>query len=66
MDPVEEECQARRAKEWAQQDLPNITLASVLNRGITNFIQPYIHQFFDNSHGLNSAKKPLKRPFNWY
>jgi len=33
MDPVEEECQARRAEEQAQQDLPNITLAPVLNRG---------------------------------
>ena len=32
MDPVEEECQARRAKERAQRDLPNITLAPVLNR----------------------------------
>ena len=32
MDPVEEEHQARRAKEWAQRDLPNITLAPVLNR----------------------------------
>ena len=33
MDPVEEKCQARRAEEQAQQDLPNITLAPVLNRG---------------------------------
>ena len=33
MDPVEEECQARRAEERAQRDLPNITLAPVLNRG---------------------------------
>jgi len=32
MDLVEEEHQARRAKEWAQRDLPNITLAPVLNR----------------------------------
>ena len=32
MDPVEEERQARRAKERAQRDLPNITLAPVLNR----------------------------------
>ena len=32
MDPVEEECQARRAEEQAQRDLPNITLAPVLNR----------------------------------
>jgi len=33
MDPVEEERQARRAKERAQRDLPNITPAPVLNRG---------------------------------
>ena len=32
MDPVEEERQARRAEEQAQRDLPNITLAPVLNR----------------------------------
>jgi len=32
MDPVEEENQARRAKERVQQDLPNITSAPVLNR----------------------------------
>ena len=32
MDPVEEECQARRAEEQVQQDLPNITPAPVLNR----------------------------------
>ena len=33
MDPVEEKRQARRAKEHAQRDLPNITPAPVLNRG---------------------------------
>jgi len=33
MDPVEGEHQARRAEEQAQQDLPNITPAPVLNRG---------------------------------
>ena len=32
MDAVEEEHQARRAEKWVQQDLPNITLAPVLNR----------------------------------
>ena len=32
MDLVEEECQARRAKERVQQDFPNITPAPVLNR----------------------------------
>jgi len=33
---------------------------------VTNFIQPYLHQFFDNSHSLNCYGKPLKRPFNRY
>ena len=33
MNPVEEECQARRAEEQAQRHPPNITLAPVLNRG---------------------------------
>jgi len=32
MDPVKKERQARRAEEQAQRDLPNITLAPVLNR----------------------------------
>ena len=36
------------------------------NIGITNFIWPYLHQFFDYSHSLNDYKKPLKRPFNQY
>jgi len=33
---------------------------------VTNFIWPYLHQFFNNSHGLNGYWKPLKRPFDWY
>ena len=33
---------------------------------ITNFIQPYLHQFFNDSHSLNSTQKPLKRPFDLY
>jgi len=31
---------------------------------VTNFIQSYLHQFFDNSHGLNGYEKPSKRPFD--
>ena len=31
---------------------------------VTNFIWPYLHQFFDNSHSLNGYRKPSKRPFN--
>jgi len=33
---------------------------------VTNFIWPYLYQFFDDSHGLNSSRKPLKRPFDQY
>ena len=33
---------------------------------VTNFIWPYLHQFFDDSHGLNGYGKPLKRPFDQY
>jgi len=36
-----------------------------INR-VTNFIQLYLHQFFDDSHSLNGYGKPLKQPFNWY
>ena len=31
---------------------------------VTNFIWPYLHQFFNDSHSLNGYRKPLKRPFN--
>jgi len=31
---------------------------------VTNFIWPYLHQFFIDSHGLNGYGKPLKRPFD--
>ena len=32
---------------------------------IINFIQPYLYQFFNDSHSLNGTQKPLKRPFDW-
>ena len=31
---------------------------------VTNFIWPYLHQFFDNFHGLKESLKPLRRPFD--
>jgi len=33
---------------------------------VTNFIQPYLHQFFNDFHGLDTSLKPLKRPFDQY
>ena len=35
-------------------------------RDVTNFIWPYLHQFFNDSHGLSGYRKPLKRPFDRY
>jgi len=31
---------------------------------VTNFIRSYLHQFFDDSHGLKASLKPLRRPFD--
>jgi len=39
-------------------------LSSLYQPSVTNFIWPYLHQLFDNSHGLNGYVKPLKRPFD--
>jgi len=36
------------------------------NAYVTNFIRPYLHQFFDDSHGLKASLKPLRRPFDRY
>jgi len=33
---------------------------------VTNFIWPYLHQFFGNFYGLNGIRKPLRRPFDQY
>ena len=33
---------------------------------VTNFIQSYLHQIFDDSHGLKASLKPLRRPFDRY
>ena len=38
----------------------------LLNTSVTNFIRPYLHQFFIDSHSLNGYGKPLKRPFDRY
>jgi len=42
------------------------TRLSMAYYSVTNFIRPYLYQFFDDSHSLNSTQKPLKRPFDWY
>jgi len=46
---------------WAAQ---NHGGASINDAAVTNFIQSYLHQFFDNSHGLKASLKPLRRPFD--
>jgi len=34
-----------------------------LIESVTNFIQSYLHQIFNDSHGLKTSLKPLKRAF---
>jgi len=36
------------------------------NETVTKFIRSYLHQFFDDSHGLKTSLKPLRRPFDQY
>jgi len=33
-------------------------------RTVTNFIQSYLHQIFNDSHGLKASLKPLRIPFD--
>jgi len=33
---------------------------------VTNFIQSYLYQFFDDSYSINGSQKPLKKPFDRY
>ena len=44
----------------------NTQQSLALEKIVTNFIWPYLHQFSIDSHGLNGYGKPLKRPFNRY
>jgi len=41
-------------------------VATYVNKRVTNFIWSYLHQFFDDSHGLKASLKPLIRPFYQY
>ena len=34
------------------------------NSDVINLIWPYLHQFFNNFHGLKGYRKPSKIPFN--
>jgi len=54
------------AKEAIINELEECFLLLLKDLCVTNFIRPYLHQFFDDSHGLNGCGKPLKRPFDRY
>ena len=69
---VEEELNGR-AKEEGRGALQKRHLrrdTTIRNRvdnqrdSVTNFIWSYLHQFFDDSHGLKASLKPLRRPFD--
>ena len=50
------------AEVWGTKELG----MCLSRRCVTNFIRPYLHQFFIDSHSLNGYGKPLKRPFDRY
>jgi len=63
--------QARKMKqqtdaEWKEQVLEKLGKVDKLVVYVTNFIRPYLHQLFIDSHCLNGYGKPLKRPFDRY
>jgi len=41
-------------------------LLTVEIQPVTNFIQSYLHQFFNYSHSLKASLNPLRRPFDRY
>jgi len=49
---------------YQKQDNFSIELKPREGDNVTNFIWPYLHQFFNNSHSLKGYGKPSKRPFN--
>ena len=57
--------QVQLANKVFQSTLWSMTMTSACST-VTNFIRPYLHQFFIDFHGLNGYGKPLKRPFDRY
>ena len=44
--------------------LTTLNQALIRTPTVTNFIQSYLHQIFDDSHSLKASLKPLRRPFD--
>jgi len=53
-------------KAKLQARIKPTALCSAIDKenSVTNFIWSYLCQFFDDSHGLKTSLKPLKRPFD--
>jgi len=48
-------------------ELKELLIGYVLEiKVVTNYIQLYLYQFFNNSHSLKSYEKPSKRSFDQY
>ena len=46
--------------------MKNVVELRTSDMSVTNFIQSYLHQIFDDSRGLKASLKPLRRPFDRY
>jgi len=54
----------KKKKEEAFEKLKAVFTTEPVLAIVTNFIRSYLHQFFDDSHGLKASLKPLRRPFD--
>ena len=52
-----------RSAQSSDSDCANGFESSLFSH-VTNFIWSYLHHFFDDSHGLKTSLKPLRRPFD--
>ena len=49
---------------WTPEEKKDLEKIKREIKNVTNFIWSYLHQFFDDSHGLKARLKPLRRPFD--
>jgi len=54
----------KNKKKYINNNLAILPSYNKQSINVTKFIWPYLYQFFNNSHGLNSYGKPSKRPFD--
>jgi len=63
---VDRHREMKKCYNYKERDHITARCSKPRKESVTNFIWPYLHQFFIDSHGLNGYEKPLKGPFDRY